>query len=345
MVRIRTNTRWKITTLACIITTATALHSHAQQAPGSQGKELNPFHEKQIQQRIQACAAEVLNCRDGSKEKVLKQQELCQLLIRSDRYDQALEVAHNIFKTPAAGDERQAAHHYLMAEIYRHKMNSSHTSRDMEQNRQYALTVAQEVLDKKYPANWEVSRHARTLIKELTDSRLMGVVQQRVAEREGTNSRNNKEEIANAQRRYLDATQGRSSSTRQPGPSFTRRALTAVDPQPQFASTPVANGDKRLMPISAAASAPSSGLAADTATGRLPASPTVSKSLVKDTNAPAGGDIAIRTGNSSRPGATSLSAEEIAQNNLKQLLEAAKKRREAERKSSPYASGQAPGGN
>jgi len=305
------------------------------------GRNLNPYHEQQLQDQIRKCASGILACSD-SELRCVKQQELCQLLIRSERFDEALQVANNIYKTDEAAGERKAAHHFLMAEIYNRKMKASQTVTDMEKNRQYALSAAQEVVDKNYPAKWRVSEHARTLIRELSDPKTMGIVKQRVSMRENSAGDSAKEAIAEAQRRYLDATQG----------SYRKPAENAFRSQSKFARVP----EKKPAEEISVAYQP------QPESKSLPSEPAVTRSFVADKSI----DTATQPASSrlqetglltSQPGAVTVTkppilingkpaaqstVDDIAKNNLAQLLEAARKRKESQRNSSPYATGQNP---
>ena len=326
--------------LTGIITSTQAATDEATQA----GRVLNPYHEQQLQEQIRKCASGVLACSD-MEMRCVKQQELCQLLIRSERFDQALQVANNIFKTDEANGERKAAHHFLMAEIYNRKMKASRTVDDMEKNRQFALSVAQEVVDKKYPAQWGVSEHARGLIRDLNDSRTMGAVKQRVASREDQRGDSAKEAIADAQRKYLDQTQGRGDSSPGNSPSrsqysrVSRDVPDKVEVAYEGASAPIENmklsdrpeASRVFTPINPGAS--QNGGIGDRlqGSGLLTSQPGTAPVVGQRQPLMVNGQVANNVSTS----------EEIAKNNLAQLLEAARKRKESERKS-PYAVGEGP---
>lgn len=337
--------------ITCLVTAATCGASESRDT----NRVLNPYHEQQLQDQIQKCASGVMACSDA-EQRCLKQQELCQLLIRSDRYDEALQVANNIFKTDSANGERRAAHHFLMAEIYNRKMKASRTLDDMEKNRQYALSAAQEVISKNYPSKWGVSEHARALIRNLSDAQLMAGVKQRVAARQGAKGDSAKEAIADAQRKYLDQTQGRISGTASSAGS--QSAYQRVMPPQQEVSSsamkdlPSAFGSRTGSP---AANVESVSREVPQVTRVLTpvkqenAAVTVGSRLEQSgllTSQPGSGtpqaeQVARQplTVNG-QPANNVTAADEIAKNNLAQLLESARKRREERR--SPYASGENP---
>lgn len=326
------------------------------------GRNLNPYHEQQLQSQINKCASGVMACTDAEM-RCLKQQELCQLLIRAERYDEALQVANNVYMTESANKERCAAHHFLMAEVYNRKMKASATIAEMEKNRQFALSAAQEVVEKKYPSKWGVSEHARALIRNLSDSKSLIQVRQRVASRQGAGD-SAKEAIADAQRKYLDATQGRGGSApsgSQPAAKFVRVApAPIVVPDP---STEQATKAEKI-PVESGVSA---GKRPSSVSGeQLPSAPVMTRTVSSEsyrTEAPT--DINARLSRSglltSQPGtpldangvsvrgpvtvngaaANGSTVDTVMQNNLAQLLESARKRKENTRRS-PYATGELP---
>jgi hypothetical protein len=288
----------------------------------------------------------------------LKQQELCQLLMRAERFDEALQVAHNVYKTDQGNKERCAAHHFLLAEIYNRKMKASRSLDEMEKNRQFALSAAQEVVEQKYPAKWGVSEHARALIRQLNDSSSMGIVRQRVESRAGSGD-TAKEAIAEAQRKYLDATQGggRAASaigTQTPKSSFRRvqPAQTEVQVSQPNAEATVATAE--VTPRQAGGSLRSSPEVTRTLSpGRYTSgeSFTASDRLNKSgllTSQPSTPRTTVKTLSSRQPimvngtavTPTDPSVDIVVQNNLAHLLEAARKRKENSR--SPYATGELP---
>jgi len=330
--------------LGMLISTIGVCGQAASETATYTGRNLNPYHEQQLQDQIRKCASGILACSDAEL-RCVKQQELCQLLIRSERFDEALQVANNIYKTDQAEGERKAAHHFLMAEIYNRKMKASPTVSEMEKNRQYSLSAAQEVVDKNYPSKWRVSEHARTLIRELSDPKSMATVKQRVAMRESSAGDSAKEAIAEAQRRYLDATQG----------SYGKPVEGASRSQSKFVRMP----EKKPAEEINVAYQP------QIENKSLPSEPVVTRSFVADKSV----DTATQPASSrlqetglltSQPGAVTVTkppilingkpaaqstVDDIAKNNLAQLLEAARKRRESQRNSSPYATGQNPAAN
>lgn len=218
MMKHNCRSRWTV----CLV--ALALAGVQTVFAASQSRNLNPYHEQQLESQIRKCASGVMACTDA-EEKSVKQQELCQLLIRAERYDEALQVAYNIYRAEPSASERKAAYHFMVAEIYNRKMKAATTTAEMDSCRRSALAAAQEVLDQKYPAKWGVSGYARELVRDLNDSTSMGRLRQRVASRQGQGD-STKEAIADAQRRYLDATQGhsRSSYSGSSQPQFVRVA-------------------------------------------------------------------------------------------------------------------------
>jgi hypothetical protein len=180
-------------------------------AAGSDSSKLNPYHERMLNEQIRQTAAQVLACKD-TDDRCLRQQDLCQKLLQAGRLDEALQVAKNICETEGANEERRAVHHYLCADIYSRKMKAASSLAEMEQNRQLAAQAVNEIVAKNYPKKWGVSDHARVLYKELNDQSQMNIVRQKVAARQGIRTDNSREDIASAQRRYLDAKRGGGAS-------------------------------------------------------------------------------------------------------------------------------------
>jgi len=348
MLKKRTNFLW----ITCLVTAATCVASESRDS----SRVLNPYHEQQLQEQIQKCASGVMACSDA-EQRCLKQQELCQLLIRSDRYDEALQVANNIYKTDNPNGERRAAHHFLMAEIYNRKMKASRTLDDMEKNRQYALSAAQEVIAKNYPSKWGVSEHARALIRNLSDAQLMAGVKQRVAARQGAKGDTAKEAIADAQRKYLDQTQGRVSGTAS-GAGSQSAYQRIMPPQPEVSSSAV-----KGLPSAFGSNTGSPAAGMESVSREVPQVTRVLTPVKQDNAAVTVGNrleqtglltsqpngIAARSEQVARqppltvngqPANNVTAADEIAKNNLAQLLESARKRREERR--NPYATGENP---
>lgn len=224
MMKHKCRSRWTV----CLV--ALALAGVQPVYAASQSRNLNPYHEQQLESQIRKCASGVMACTDA-EEKSVRQQELCQLLIRAERYDEALQVSYNIYRAESSSSERKAAYHFMVAEIYSRKMKAATTTAEMDSCRRSALAAAQEVLDQKYPAKWGVSGYARELVRNLNDSESMGRLRQRVANRQGQGD-STKEAIADAQRRYLDATQGHGSAgySGSNQPQFVRVAPASTNP-------------------------------------------------------------------------------------------------------------------
>lgn len=341
MVKFFSTHRWMTILL---VGSVAALQGAAENAQS--GRNLNPYHEQQLQSQINTCARGVLDCSDAEM-RCLKQQELCQLLIRAERYDEALQVAHNIYKTENPNKERCAAHHFLMAEVYNRKMRASSTIDEMEKNRQYALSAAQEVVEQKYDSKWGVSEHARALIRDLSDSKNLGQIRQRVASRQGTGD-SAKEAIAEAQRKYLDATQGKSGQNdgnMQPAAKFVR--VTPAEPKaerPAVATAPprssnASNQNSPSSPVmTRTVSAERSGLPVDS-NSRLNESGLLTSQPVPPTDTQeATKRQPVMVNGAAAQGST---VDAVMQNNLAQLLESARKRKEGSRRS-PYATGESP---
>lgn len=382
--------RWTAVLVIVACTSMQAIYA----APGG-SRNLNPYHQQQLDNQIRECASAVVACTTAD-ERVKKQQELCQLLIRAERYDDAVQVAYNIYQSEGRQTERRAAYHFLVAEIYNRKMQSATTDLEMEEARKAALETAQQVIDQNYPAKWHVAQYARDLVKDLNDANNLARVKQRLATRQGSGDVT-REAIADAQRRYLDATQGgsapmRSSSggLRVPSAESNSRYVTAP-PMPAGAQTVTAAGsDMSSLPSlsggqsvsSVSGSNPAPVIMNSTvdspamgATAALPSEPTVSRVISPLQRLTDGEQQAVsRLGASglltSQPGLDGsrgdevakttiqtqqqpllvngqpargqyMSPEEIRQNNLSHLLDAAKRRRQNDRHS-PYASGQLP---
>lgn len=333
---------------ACLLALSAGTAFAASETAAKTERLFNPYHEQQLQEQIQKCASGVLACTD-EETRCLKQQELCGLLIRSERYDQALQVANNIYNTQKANDERRAAHHVLMAEIYINKMKGSRTVEDMEKNRQFALSIAQEVVDKKYPAKWGVSEHARSLIRDMNDSRAMGSIRQRVAAREGKGDLS-KEAIAEAQRKYLDQTQGNGGSSRRAPQQFTR-----VEPEAQPVAIQAPVAEKSVVSLSGKSASQSLSAQPEVSQVFTPLNNQAGSSDVVGSRLQQSGLLTSQAGGSpsgksvggglltvnGQPANNLSTPEDIAKHNLAQLLEAKRKRQEETRRS-PYATGEMP---
>lgn len=388
---IRYNRRSLRTTLIVAFVCAAGIPS----APAAESsRNLNPYHEQQLENQIRACASSVVACTDV-EQRCSKQQELCQLLLRADRFDEAIQVAYEIYKNEPSANERKAAYHFLVAEIHARKMKAAPTLKAMEASRQAALAAAQDVINKNYPKKWNASEYAGDLIKELNDPQRMGSVRNRVASREGRGDAT-KESIADAQRRYLDATQRRGSTPVQAAAqSYSTSGagapedVVSVAHQPERKSRMGFSRHRRgqqqeaqdaatqPMRIEQAASSPilREQNTATASVRSLPSEPRVSRVVSPMQRLSEGEQSAMnRLGASglltSQPGVTTAQAgtgaaqtvtttrrqpilvngepanaapspEEVQQNNLAQLLEAAKRRKASERRS-PYATGQLP---
>lgn len=216
---------------------------------GQVSKSLNPYHEQKLQNDIKSCAAQVL-ATANPEEKCLRQQELCKKLIQAERYDEAVEVASNIYNTPNVNAERRAAHHFLMADIYSRKMQASTTLSSMDSNRNQALAVIRQIDAENYPARWEVPAHARRLEKELNDNAKYETLKRKVAARQGLVQDNGKDAVADAQSKYLNATRGRKTSYSSPS-SFTQSASSVAgfeNSYPSSRRSPSSQSDDMSLP-------------------------------------------------------------------------------------------------
>ncbi len=384
--------RWTAVLVIVACTSMQAIYA----APGG-SRNLNPYHQQQLDNQIRECASAVVACTTAD-ERVKKQQELCQLLIRAERYDDAVQVAYNIYQSEDRQTERRAAYHFLVAEIYNRKMQSATTALEMEEARKAALETAQQVIDQSYPAKWHVAQYARDLVKDLNDADKMARVKQRLATRQGSGDVT-REAIADAQRRYLDATQGggsapvRASSggSRMPSvesnsryvsaPPMAAGSQTVTAAGSEMSSLPSLSGGQNVSAVPGSNPAPvmmnrTVDSPALGATASLPSEPTVSRVISPlqrltdgeqqamsrigasglltsqpGLDAAGGGDEMAKTTiqtqqqpllvNGQPAQGQHMSPEEIRQNNLSHLLDAAKRRRENDRHS-PYASGQLP---
>jgi hypothetical protein len=350
----------------------------------STSRNLNPYHEQQLESQIRKCASGVLACSDA-EQRSLKQQELCQLLIRAERYDEAMQVAYNIYKSEPSATERRAAYHFMVAEIHSRKMKAASSPEEMETCRRDALAAAQDVLNQKYPSKWHVSEYARDLVRDLSDSTAMARVRQRVVSRQGKGDVT-KEAIADAQRKYLDATQGRAGARSVPPadqPRFVRAqpqqrieqtASVQAPAQEQERPRSLSMEGSRERESNPAVSRNQVASMADPiqAPGNsLPGEPRVTRVVSPMQRLTAGETQAMdRLGAAglltSQPGladaaqptvqtqrqpilvngqpaqSNQATVDSIVQNNLAQLLEDARKRKAAEHKNSPYATGQIP---
>lgn len=172
-----------------------------------QTRKLNRFHMEQLNQGISESISKVNACSDP-ETRCKQQQELCKKLIQAEKYDQALQVAEEVYQSRAASAEQRAAHHYLQAEIYCRKMKASPDFQHMQQNRQLAVRKAQEVLSQNYPAKWRTGELAENLMKELQDPQQLQEAQKWVQKRQAGGVDASKKNLAKQQLQYMEQAAG-----------------------------------------------------------------------------------------------------------------------------------------
>jgi hypothetical protein len=168
-----------------------------------QSRKLYPTHKQQQSNDIYNSAVKVHAAGDA-ETRGQQQQELCKKLIQAEKYDEALKIAHDIAGTPGINEERRAAHHFLIADIYNRKMQASPNTALMQQNRQRAMQAAQEVIAQKYPAKWHTTEMASALLKDLQDPQHMQQVSDWVQKRQCNGCDNTKENFAQRQLAYME---------------------------------------------------------------------------------------------------------------------------------------------
>lgn len=147
------------------------------------GTSLTPQHRRQLQAEIQACVNKVNACATP-EPRCEYQEELCKKLLQAEDYENALRVAQSIQATKGGNPERRAAHHFLVAQIYALRMEASSSIAELEQNRRMALQVAEEVIQQKYPAKWQVGEAAAGLARDLQNPERLKMLQVKIAKRQ-----------------------------------------------------------------------------------------------------------------------------------------------------------------
>lgn len=192
------NHRWMIIAL-CATSAVTGSAAEAYRS-----RSLNPYHERQIEQDIYQTASKVQACTDAeSRSKGL--QELCKKLIQAEKFDEALKIADQVHRTPGINNERKAAHHFLVADIYARKMDVSPTIDHMKQNRQLAMRAAQDVINQKYPAKWGVTSMANALLRDLEDPKRLARVQDKIQKRQANGVDAGRANLAQRQLQYMES--------------------------------------------------------------------------------------------------------------------------------------------
>ena len=146
-----------------------------------------PSHRLDLQRSIAECMAKVRAAVDPDS-RTRYQEELCKKLIQAEEYDRALQVAKEVAETQGANPERRAVHHFLIAQIYAMRMESSPNVALMEENRQQAIRAAQEVIQRQYPKKWLVTESAKQLLRTLNDPKHLREVRGWVEKREASAS-------------------------------------------------------------------------------------------------------------------------------------------------------------
>jgi hypothetical protein len=152
-----------------------------------QSKNLHPERKRVLRQRIEQERAAVRTA-TGPEDRACRLEELCKSLIQDEDYDQALGVATEVSSMQSITQERRAAHHFLIAQIYAWKMEASATIAQMEENRENAVRIGREVLAQMYPEKWMVSDATRNLIRQLTNPSHMKEVRNGVEKRQSGGS-------------------------------------------------------------------------------------------------------------------------------------------------------------
>jgi hypothetical protein len=214
--------RWMIIAL-CANTAAIAVGEDTTY----QSRKLDPQHKQYLNSDIYNSAAKVQAANDA-ESRSLQQQELCKQLIKAEKYDDALRVAHEIASTPGINAERRAAHHYLIAEIYNRKMEASPTPQLMEQNRQRAMQAAQEVIAQKYPAKWGCGEMATALLNNLQDPQHMQQVSEWVQKRQCNGCDSTKATFAKRQLAYMESAAKKTASAGAGGFSAVKKAGSSI---------------------------------------------------------------------------------------------------------------------
>lgn len=165
--------------VAVVLATACAVGA----TPPSPGSNLNPNRLRELNESIRECVQRV-NSASGADARSQCQEQLCKKLIQAEDYDNALNVANAIYRTPGIDQERKAAHHFLIAQIYSLKMEASQTEGLMRANRLAALDAAKEVIGKNYNEKWKISEAAGKLVQQLEDPKHMQRVDDWVRKRQ-----------------------------------------------------------------------------------------------------------------------------------------------------------------
>ena len=151
----------------------------------------------------------------------------------------------------------------MVAQIYQKRMEASRSQSEMEDNRQRAYKVAQDVCGAGYPAGWGVGDAARKLMNELTDARRCALASNQVAKNETGGVAPNVLAVARAQSAAMQAS---ANAVRQRQVSgLAARVAAYVPPAAGYAQRPPAQAGLSSIPAGAKAA-----YAQATSTGRAP---------------------------------------------------------------------------
>jgi hypothetical protein len=194
--------RWGLRAVGVLLVMVLAGRGNAVEE-GYRSRALNPGHLLELQRGIDECQRQVEKAPDADTRSAW-QEELCKRLIQAEDYDWALESAKEVFGTPGANEERKAAHHFLIAQIYALRMEASPSLARMEENRQAAIRCAGEVVSTRYPKKWMVRESAQQLLRSLEDPTRIREIRAWVEKRERNGRDPAKQAAASAQTRHLE---------------------------------------------------------------------------------------------------------------------------------------------
>ncbi len=213
---------------AALFLTALAGPLHAQNTGAAH--TLTPQYQQRLRDEINSCAQKV-NSAASREDRCKHQEDLCKKLLQAEDFKRAAQVAAAVHSTPGINAERRAVHHFLVAKSHAMQMEACTSVKEMEQARQSALRVAQEVGSQQYPADWGIGDAAASLTRELSDPGRLELVRAKVAKRQSGGVSAGLERIAAAQSAQLgvSATEARNqmySGSNQPASeALSRKAV------------------------------------------------------------------------------------------------------------------------
>jgi hypothetical protein len=218
--------------------------------PDFQSRGVSQNHADELRNNILDAARRVTQAGSVS-ERVRWQEELCKRLIQAEDYVHALHVAHAIFQTDGAEPERRATHHFMMARIYRMMMDSAPDLVAMNDSRELAMKTVNEVLQRRYPANWGIGAAATQLRNELNDPRRIATAELAATRRSQGGLDHRQAAAAKAQTQAMEAAMaGRGGRPMATTPRSGPIDVDTTMDRDRITNSPAARGTLRQFPLS-----------------------------------------------------------------------------------------------